>query len=66
MLYAIEGALTNTHWNKLDRASREALLMAVDAAEGESQLLLMQLNEKQKLSGKQKAGNPAFCLLCCD
>lgn len=35
MLYAIEGALTNTHWNKLDRATREALLMAVDAAEGE-------------------------------
>ncbi len=31
MLYAIEGALTNTHWNKLERATREALLMAVDA-----------------------------------
>ena len=31
MLYAIEGALTNTHWNKLDRATREALLIEVDA-----------------------------------
>lgn len=36
MLYAIEGALTNTHWNKLDRATREALLMAVDASDDES------------------------------
>jgi len=35
MLYAIEGALTNTHWNKLDRATREALLMAVDARHDE-------------------------------
>jgi len=35
MLYAIEGALTNTHWNKLDRATREALLMEVDAREDE-------------------------------
>jgi len=52
MLYAIESALTNTHWNKLDHVTREVLLMAVDAAEGESQLLLMQLNEKLKLSGK--------------
>ena len=33
MLYAIEGALTNMHWNKLDRATREALLMEVDARE---------------------------------
>jgi hypothetical protein len=33
MLYAIEGALTNTHWNKLDRATSEALLMEVDARE---------------------------------
>ena len=33
MLYAIEGALTNTHWNKLDRATREALLMEVDVRE---------------------------------
>ena len=33
MLYAIEGALTNTHWNKLDPATREALLMEVDAKE---------------------------------
>jgi len=31
MLYAIEGALTNTHWNKLDRVTREALLIEVDA-----------------------------------
>ena len=30
MLYAIEGALTNTHY-KLDRTTREALLMSVDA-----------------------------------
>ena len=66
MLYVIEGALTNTHWNKLDRATREALLMVVDVVEGESWLLLIQLNEKQKLSGKQKAGNPDFCLLCYD
>lgn len=37
MLYAIEGALKNTHWNKLDRATREELLMEVDARQGERQ-----------------------------
>jgi hypothetical protein len=66
MLYAIESALTNTHWNKPDHVTREALLMAVDAAEGESWLLLMQLNEKKSYQANKKAGNPAFCLLCCD
>ena len=33
MLYAIEGALTHTHWTRLDRATREALLMAVDVGD---------------------------------
>ena len=33
MLYAIEGALINTHWNKLDIVTRESLLMTVDAVE---------------------------------
>ncbi len=31
LLYAIEGALTDTHWNQLDPGTRDALLMAVDA-----------------------------------
>ena len=35
LLYAIEGALTNVHWNKLDNATREALLMEVDARQSE-------------------------------
>ena len=35
MLYAIEGALTNTRWNRLDPATREALLMEVDARQDE-------------------------------
>jgi DNA transformation protein len=35
MLYAIEGALTNTHWNKLDHATREALILQVDAIESD-------------------------------
>ena len=30
-LHALEGALTNTRSNKLDRATREALMMAMDA-----------------------------------
>ncbi len=32
LLYALEGALSNTHWNRLPADVREALLMAVDAA----------------------------------
>lgn len=32
LLYALEGALSNTHWNRLPVEVREALLMAVDAA----------------------------------
>ena len=32
LLYALEGALSNTHWNRLPAEVREALLMAVDAA----------------------------------
>ena len=32
LLYALEGALTNTHWNRLPTDVRESLLMAVDAA----------------------------------
>ncbi len=35
MLYAMHGALINTHWNKLDKAIREALIMEVDAIESQ-------------------------------
>lgn len=35
MLYATEGAVSNTYRNKPDRATREALLMAMDANEGD-------------------------------
>lgn len=31
MLYAIQGALNNVHWNTLDRAERENLIMELDA-----------------------------------
>lgn len=33
LLYALEGAITGHHWAKLPDGSREALLMAVDAAD---------------------------------
>ena len=36
LLYALEGALTSTHWNRLPAEVRESLLMAVDAAGNES------------------------------
>ena len=31
LLYAIEGALTGVHWNRIGAARRESLLMEVDA-----------------------------------
>ncbi len=33
LLYAIEGALTDTHWNQLGQGRRESLLLALDARE---------------------------------
>lgn len=36
LLYAVEGALTDTHWNRIPRDRREGLLMEVDARLAES------------------------------
>ena len=33
LLYALEGALSGRHWNRLPADVRESLLMAVDAAD---------------------------------